>query len=140
RYRDAWDEPTMGNLSVRRADPAVTSWDGRPLPRGVLGEPERRKRSRPRARPPESWLSGRPLPATGSGGQHTVDELRRRLRAEHLRELHGLVDDHPGGRVPRDSQLVESDPEHVPIDPRHLIDGELGRELSDLRVELLAVL
>src|SRR5204863_381643 len=51
-----------------------------------------------------------------------------------------LVDDHAGGRVAGETQLVQGDPEHVPVDARHLVDGRPRGQLGDLLVELAAVL
>src|SRR2546422_864107 len=85
-------------------------------------------------------LAGALLRPTHCGREHTVDELRRGLRAEHLRKLHGLVDDDPGRRVTRDAELIKRDTQHVSIDPRHLIDRELRSQLRDLGVEVLAML
>src|SRR3990170_738470 len=73
-------------------------------------------------------------------GEHAVDELRRGLRAEELRELDGLVDDHARGRVAAVAELVERDAQDIAVDARHLVDRELGREGPDLLVEVAAVL
>src|SRR5439155_1255015 len=45
-----------------------------------------------------------------------------------------------GERVTGNAQLVKRDAQHVAVDARHLIDRELGGELRDLDVELLAML
>src|SRR5439155_10650767 len=58
---------------------------------------------------------------------------------KHLRELYGLVDHNAGRRVGGDAKLVQRDAQHVAVDARHLIDRALGRELGDLRVEILAM-
>src|SRR5438034_9122057 len=65
-------------------------------------------------------LGGRLLATADGGREHTVDELRRGLGAEHLREFHGLVDHDPGRRIAGDAKLVERDPQHVAVDTRHL--------------------
>src|SRR2546428_56990 len=93
----------------------------------------------PRGAPRPGRLRGPLLAAPDGRGEHAVHELRRGLRAEHLRELDGLVDDHAGRRVAGDAQLVERDAQHVAVDPGHLVDRELRSERRDLGVELLAV-
>src|SRR5260221_2953154 len=76
---------------------------------------------------------------THGGRQYTIDELRRGLRAEQLRQLDRFVDDHAGERRAGDAQLVEGDAQHVLVDLGHLLDRELGRQRRDLGIERFPV-
>jgi hypothetical protein len=73
----------------------------------------------------------------GDAGQEAVDERGRGVGGQIAGEQHGLADRDAVGHVRRPEQLVDADPQHVPVHGRHPVQrpalGVLRDQLVDPR-------